>query len=43
VADVDDIGKRVYESYAAFRASVAPWTRRSEEAYTLARRAALDI
>jgi TRAP-type mannitol/chloroaromatic compound transport system substrate-binding protein len=43
VGSEDDLGKRIYESYAAFRKSVAPWTRLSEEAYTIARKAALDI
>lgn len=43
VAEVDDLSRRIFDSYHGFRASVAPWTRRSEQAYTLARHASLDI
>ena len=43
VGDGDEIGKKIFESYFAFRKSVAPITRISEEAYTAARFKALDI
>ena len=39
----DDLGKRIYESYAAFRKIVAPTTRISEEAYSVARAKALNL
>ncbi|SDZ80990.1 TRAP transporter substrate-binding protein [Rubrimonas cliftonensis] len=42
-AEDDDIGRRIYESYAAFRKLVAPVTQVSEEAYTMARAKALDL
>lgn len=46
VADVaaeDDIGKRIYDSYAEFRKSVAGWTKISDQSYTIARAKALSI
>ena len=43
VGDGDDLGKRIFESYFAFRKQIAPSTRLSEEAYTQARFAALNI
>ncbi len=43
VANVDDLGKRIYESYFAFRAEVMPWTKIADEGYTTARGAAFGI
>lgn len=40
---VDDIGKRIYESYIKFRKEVGGWTKLSDEAYTVARRQAIGI
>ena len=37
VGNVDDIGKRVYESYFAFRKMVMPWTKIADQGYTNAR------
>ncbi len=42
-ANVDDIGKRIYESYAAFRKSVAGWSKLSDQAYMDARAKALGF
>jgi TRAP-type mannitol/chloroaromatic compound transport system substrate-binding protein len=39
----DDLGRRIYESYFNFRKDIAQSTRLSEEAYTLARFAALEV
>jgi len=41
VANDDDLGKRIYESYFAFRTSVMPWTELSDQAYTTYRQNAL--
>lgn len=41
VANDDDLGKRIYESYFAFRTSVMPWTELSDQAYTTYRQRAL--
>jgi TRAP-type mannitol/chloroaromatic compound transport system substrate-binding protein len=43
VAQGDDIGKRIYESYAAFRKNVSGWTDLSDSAYMTARNAALGL
>jgi TRAP-type mannitol/chloroaromatic compound transport system substrate-binding protein len=43
VATEDDISKRIYESYAGFRKSVAGWTALSDQSYTDARKKALNI
>jgi TRAP-type mannitol/chloroaromatic compound transport system substrate-binding protein len=43
VAEGDDFGRRVYESYMDFRKKVTPWTALADEPYTVARRAALGI
>ena len=43
VANVDDLAKRTYESYIAFRKSVAGWSKLSDQAYLDARADALGI
>jgi TRAP-type mannitol/chloroaromatic compound transport system substrate-binding protein len=43
VADADDMGKRVYESYVGFRRSVSGWSKLSDQAYLNGREAALGI
>ena len=43
VADHDDIGKRVYESYMKARKEIGDWTKISDEAYTLDRGRALNL
>ena len=43
VANVDDLGKRIYESYYNFRKMVMPWTKLADEGYTIARGRFFDI
>ncbi|MGF1658824.1 MAG: TRAP transporter substrate-binding protein [Rubrimonas sp.] len=43
VGSEDELGGRIFESFRTFRASVAAYTKLSEEAYTAARGAALGI
>ena len=43
VANVDDLGKRIYESYYEFRRLAMPWTKLAEQSYTNARAAYFNI